>query len=502
MFAVGGLEMKRRSLPPFAPSLVESIRSLGYTLETAVADLIDNSITAKATTVHIKFSPYGEPFLAILDNGYGMDSNELEEAMRHGCKNPCDLRTENDLGRYGLGLKTASLSQCRKLIVVSYRNGLLSACCWDLDVIMEEKEWILIEFEQEEIRDLPFVSELKIQSEGTLVLWKSLDRIASGEESLEKALGDKMDRTRDHLSLVFHRYLNGEPGIRKLSIVINDNPVEPVDPFLTLHRATEPMIEENIVVEGHTIKIKPYILPHLSKLSREELNYAGGEEGLRRHQGFYVYRNKRLIIWGTWFRLIRQEELTKLARVRVDIPNALDHLWTLDIKKSKAHPPEAVRQNLRRIVERIAEGSKRVYKFRGRKVNDDNLIHSWERIQGRKGISYLINREHPIIQSLSLKLDDESYSLLEMLLETLESTYPIDSLYADMASDNRIGTYNVNIADRLMEIANCLIETASTIDGGSERLLNNLHQLDPFCLYPDITTQIVRRFEDAKRQRM
>jgi hypothetical protein len=477
---------------------MESIRSIGYTLESAIADLIDNSITAGASIVNIRFSPYGQPYLAILDNGSGMSPEELTRAMRHGSKNPWDPRTESDLGRFGLGLKTASLSQCRRLTVVSLKDGILSARCWDLDIIIDEEEWVLLDLEYEEIIDLPLVSELELQESGTLVLWQYLDRISNGETSIEKALGDKMEQASEHLALVFHRYLSGEQGLTRLKLIINGHSLEAADPFLLSNRATEPLHEENVQIEGHSIKIKPFILPHISKLSPEELNSVGGEEGFRRNQGFYVYRNKRLIIWGTWFRLIKQEELTKLARVRVDIPNTLDHLWTIDVKKSTAHPPEVVRNNLRRIVARIADGSRRVYTFRGRKINSDKFIHLWERMQGRKGISYQINRNHPLVKIIFSKINDEEKNILKLLLSSLEANFPADALYADMASDHKIKTIDEEVEEDLRFLAEYLFGAASSIEGGREKMLEGLHLLEPFCQYPDFTKKIVREYSNVE----
>lgn len=493
--------MEKISNPPFAPSLIESMRSIGYTLETAIADLIDNSITAKANTVKIRFSPYVNPYVAILDNGEGMSPEVLVDAMRHGSKNPRETRKENDLGRFGLGLKSASFSQCSNLTVVSLnKEGQLSAYCWDLDTIIKDKDWSLLKLEQEEIQLLPHVDELVNQGAGTLIVWRNLDRLSSGENSLETALGEKMDQTREHLALVFHRYISGEMGLSRLNISINNLNVESKDPFMLSNPATVIMPDENITVEGQIIKIKPYILPHISKLSPEELKRAGGEVGLRSNQGFYIYRNKRLIIWGTWFRLVGRKELTKLARVRIDIPNSLDHLWTIDIKKSRAHPPEVVRNNLRRIVNRIAEGSKRVYRYRGRKIRSDNIIHSWERVRGREGIFYRINRGHPIIKTIFTKLDSNTLSLFQMVLDTLEATFPADALYADMASDHRINMNDEGINEKLKDLADHLLKAASNIQGGEKRLLSELHMLDPFCLYPDLTNEIVRGYLNDDRE--
>lgn len=482
---------------PYAPSLIESMRSVGYSLETAVADLIDNSISAGARKILIRYSPHDDPYVAILDDGSGMAPDELTRAMRHGSSNPWDIRAATDLGRFGLGLKTASLSQCRKMTVISFKEGYLSARSWDLDLIAEREQWVLYVPEPEEIEKLPLVDDLKCKGHGTIVLWQQLDRIVAGQPNIKRALAEKMDLVREHLALVFHRYLTGEPGLGKIEILMNENPLSSFDPFLTWHSATIPLQEEAILIENHAVMIKPFILPHISKLSPDELRKAGGEEGLRRNQGFYIYRNRRLIIWGTWFRITRQEELSKLARVRVDIPNTLDHLWTLDIKKSAAHPPEEVKQNLRRIVDRIVGTSRRVYTYRGRTTTSDKLIHSWSRVEGREGISYVVNREHPVVTAFSARLDDDGKRMLELLLDTIERTFPADALYADMASDRPRCCEEDNLQEKFKELALCLLTAADTIDGGKARLLTCLVSLDPFCQYPEITESIIKELSDA-----
>ena len=121
-------------------------------------------------------------------------------------------------------------------------------------------------------------------------------------------------------------------GITKIKLSINGERVTAIDPFLE-GKSVQPMDDEVLVVHGQKIIIRPYILPHISKMTPEEIKALGGKDGLRKQQGFYVYRNKRLLVWGTWFRMMRQGDLSKLARVRVDLPNTLDDLWTLDIKK-------------------------------------------------------------------------------------------------------------------------------------------------------------------------
>jgi hypothetical protein len=484
---------------PYAPALIESMRAVGYSLESAVADIVDNSISAGARLIRLRFSPYDEPYVAIIDDGSGMDPGELKEAMRHGSQNPNDERSPDDLGRFGLGLKTASLSQCRQLTVATLKGGQLSAARWDLDVIATTERWTLLLLDQQEIWKLPFFDVLQSQGRGTLVLWRALDRLSLGEESVEAGLGEGMVRVREHLALVFHRFLSQDGHRRGIEISVNEDPVPPRDPFLIWHKATQTLPEERIRIAGSVVAVQPYILPHYSKLAPKELELAGGEEGLRRQQGFYVYRNRRLIIWGTWFRLARQEELTKLARVRVDMPNSLDHLWTLDIKKSAAHPPIEVRQGLRRIVERIAEGSRRVYTYRGRKASDDRIVHVWERVEGRLGISYRINREHPMVRSITNGLDDSDLILFESVLKGLEEMFPAEALYADMASDKRhVRQWPEPSEEDLADLAGQLLDACGGDPTLRSNLLSNLGLLEPFSHVPDITRAIVARMQDGR----
>lgn len=335
--------MKSFELPPYAPTLIESTRAIGYSLEAAVADIIDNSIAAGASKVDLFFFPVDKEYVAILDNGYGMDDKELTTAMQYGSKNPMDERSKEDLGRFGLGLKTASLSQCKSLTVITKKEDVLLARRWDIDYVASTGKWTLLILDKDEILQLPHVEELLKYDSGTVVIWQNLDRLKAGEINFEQALGRKIDVVRKHLSLVYHRYLAGEAGLNKIELKINNVKIEPMDPFLS-SKSVQAMDDEILIVRGKRIEVRPYILPHISKMTTDEIKMLGGKEGLRKYQGFYVYRNKRLLVWGTWFRMMRQGEMSKLARVRVDIPNDLDDLWTLDIKKSSAIPPAEVKK--------------------------------------------------------------------------------------------------------------------------------------------------------------
>lgn len=480
-------------LPPVAATLLEAMRAVGYSFQTAIADIVDNSISAGATQIDVMFSPYGEPYVAILDDGAGMDAEQLRTAMRHGSRNPLEVRPAEDLGRFGLGLKTASLSQCRRLTVISVRSGKVSGAIWDLDEVIKRESWSLLELDESDLHVVPEIEGLQKKESGTLVVWQKLDRVFAGEASKDRALQDRIDQAREHLALVFHRFLEAAPGKSPLLIHLNNVAVAPSDPYLRGAKGCQQLPQETFPIDGYYVGVEPYILPHVSHLSATQIAKAGGSEGLRRNQGFYVYRNRRLIIWGTWFRLARQEEMTKLARVMVDVPNALDHLWTLDIKKSTAHPPEAVRHGLLRIVERIADRSRTVYTFRGRKSTATGVVHAWERAEHRGGtVSYKINRDHDLFNTLRVAIPDDQARILEHFAQSLEQSFPFDALYADMAAEQRI-VEDIDLEaleESLFERAGLMLDALGRDSAAAKQLKDRLHLLDPFSRYPDIAARI------------
>ena len=257
--------MKEKIVVPFAPTLMESTRAIGYSIEAAIADIIDNSISASSGRIDIDFFPIGKAYIAILDDGCGMTEDELTAAMQYGSRNPLEIRDEDDLGRYGLGMKTASLSQCRILTVLSRKNGVFAGAQWNLNHVQKTGAWTLLLIDEKEAKDMPSYDKLKKYKNGTLVIWQDLDKFAVGESDIAEAFNRKMDLIREHLALVFHRYLSGETGLNKLDIRINEISVVPKDPFL-IKKSTQYMDEETITVRGKKVKVKPYILPHTSKL--------------------------------------------------------------------------------------------------------------------------------------------------------------------------------------------------------------------------------------------
>lgn len=479
--------MKSYNLPPDASTLMWSTRAIGYTTPSAVADLIDNSISANATKVSIQFVSGEKGYVSILDNGNGMTPEELRMAMKYGSRNPLQERSDTDMGRFGLGLKTASLSQCKRLTVVSKKNNKLSAYCWDLDHVLKVDNWELLELEETELCDLPQINKLKCMTEGTIVIWDKLDKIFAGEEDEEKALLVKIKEVEEHLALTFHRYLQGEPGLKKISITSNGNPIRPQDPFYITK--SDEMPSETIPVqyigsngekEIANVIVTPYILPFSDTLSQDELNALGGKEGLIKNQGFYIYRNKRLIVAADWFRLARKTDLSKLCRVKVDIPNTLDEIWTIDVKKSMAVPPEIILKNLRRIITPIIRAGKRKYKFRATKETSQDNLQLWVPSETRNGIIYSINPEYPVVKDIMKDVKDKRK--MQTLLRLLEQNLPVNAIHTDFHDDRKFAFEDVDIA--YQNTVNNLCELLKDVSPEQrEEEFNELMQIMPFAEY-------------------
>ena len=488
--------MKEKIVVPFAPILVESTRSIGYSFEAALADIIDNSISKDAKEIQVRFSSIREQYISIIDDGCGMSESELETAMRYGSQSSLDLRDERDLGRFGLGLKMASLSQCRKLTVITKKDGVICGARWDLDYIIETGDWSLMIYNENDVSDFPHVDILKGYSSGTIVMWTVFDRLNIGAANPHKVFDEKIEIARAHVALVFHRFMGDENFSKRLKINFNNEKVEPVDPFLTTNAATQPLTEQIIHIEGNVIKVKPYVLPYISKMSTKDKNQVGDINDLRQNQGFYVYRNKRLIVWGTWFRLIKQYELNKLARVRVDIPNTLDAIWEIDVKKSTASLPDIIKHNLVSIVVSTVGRSERVYKYRGRNVKNDDLVHIWEPIDNRGTIQYLINRDLPLYKSLEESLDEQGARYLDSFIKTIEDAFPYGDVYYRLAKNDSCIQPSSLEFDEVYQTAVNMIDYIKSKNGEVKSFLEKMDMYDCFNKYPDVIKAIREDFKN------
>jgi hypothetical protein len=425
--------------PPSAACLSASMRDLGYSLETAIADIIDNSISAGSNVIDIICDLSSEqPVLVIVDDGTGMSEQALLSAMRHGTGNPKLHRSPHDLGRFGLGLKTASFSQCKSLTVVSKQKNEVCAAEWNLDLIDDADDWLLTVMDESEIICLPYIE--KLGERGTVVIWRALDRLVEDTEGdrRDEIVNEKLETVSRHLSLVFHRFLAGDvKGYPKISITINGHAIAAFDPFCKKNSATQVLPEELVRIGDAEVRLQPYVLPHHSRLSVTEYDYYQDRSDFISNQGGYVYRNGRLMAWGDWFRLVPKGEATKLARVQIDFPNSLDEAWTIDIKKSRARPPQLVRERLRQIIAKITARSITVHRGRGQKLFQDDQAPFWERYADHGGIRFAINKFHPIIESLSSKLPSQDSSLFHILLDSISASLPVEMIYSDYSTHPR-----------------------------------------------------------------
>ena len=474
--------MKEKECIPFAPNLVESMRSIGYSFKTAIADLIDNSIGALAKRIDLIMLPDDNPYLIILDNGHGMSYEELELALRFGSKNPNEERTEEDLGRFGLGMKSASLSQCRKLTVVSKKNGVISAFSWDIDYINEQKKWVLIEYDSNTINKLPSIDKLNELEHGTYLLLENFDRVAASTQNLSNTLNTYMSDTIDHLALTFHRFI--ENG---LEIYVNNNLIEGRDPFLRKHHGTQPLKEIEVRADNFPIRVRPFILPHINKMTKDDIIKVGGREDLKTNQGFYIYRNKRLILYGTWFRFCRKEELTKLSRIMVDIPKDLDYMWNIDIKKSSATLPDILRTRLLSCIDFSVMGSKKVHKYRGRKTTSNDINYVWDRFENRDNkFEYRINRDLAQLKLFKNQLDHNQIKMLDNILKLIEETIPNYQIYLDTA-DNVFNSNEENQdIDIMVSQINDFLNMASQFNSSKKELLDVILNTEPYVNYKEL----------------
>lgn len=436
-------------------ALIESLRSVGYTLPTAVADIVDNSISANASEILINFHWSGkDSWISILDNGDGMNESTLKDAMRPGTKNPKDTRDPNDLGRFGLGLKTASFSQCRSLSVwTKEHGGSVYSRKWDLDYVALRNEWRLIkDFSHNHSHTLETLNKF---DSGTLVVWEQLDRIVDGSAvSLDEAhqrFLNALDDVRNYLSMIFHRHLSGDttPKREPLKIYINGNTNEhllrPWNPFRISEKVSSQESPLEIIQADNIIKIKGYVLPHKDRVTEEEFISGGGQRGWIAQQGFYIYRNDRILVAGDWLKLGRgkpwaKEEQYKLARLSIDIPNSLDLEWSLDVKKSTAKPPAKLRARLTGLAEKIRNDAKKVFTHRGeygpRQYNPSIIIERpWESKERNGHIIYKINRNHPLIKYVTSRLGP-LVNDLESLLRLVEETVPVQRIWLDSAESD------------------------------------------------------------------
>ena len=483
-----------KELAPRASALAESLRDMGYSLRTALADVIDNSITAGARNIDLFADTDDEiPAIGVLDDGSGMTQYELFEAMRPGSRSPLELRDADDLGRFGLGLKTASFSQCRRLTVLTRRDDVAACASWDLDTVAARNKWVVEVADSNSLGGIRWAD--RLVGDGTLVVWEKLDRLVGTDSGGDRRdLVRQLDEAATHLEFVFHRFLAGQGG-KRVSMSLNGRRLNAFDPFHANHPATQHHPEEVIRLDGRTIRIWPVTLPHHDKVSKVEWEKLGGPEGYVSNQGFYLYRNRRLILHGTWFRLARQLELTKLARVGIDIPNTLDAEWKIDVRKASAQPPPPVRERLRRIIEKMGVPSRRTYTARGAKLTEGSRIPVWVRIQDKNRISYEIDREHPLIAAFRGALGADRASELERILSLVAAALPVEALHVDVSANPDTVRSPVIATVDLETIVSSMWDILRVRGLSPSEITNWMHSAEPFRSDWERTSRLIDELE-------
>ena len=356
---------------PSARRLMTSMRDMGYDFATAVADVVDNSVEARAThvAIDVRFDGDGS-WVRIIDNGTGMKPAQIREALRYGSEREYD--GHESLGKFGLGLKTASLSQCRRMVIASRSSrerAEIYAYSWDLEHVHATDKWEILEVARDKHPEL--LRDPLADHTGTVVLWQRLDRILGFRhpygEMAKKRLSSMCREVEEHLAMVFHRFLAGEVGGKKLRITVNGNSVKPWDPFAREEQATKSLQPVSLAYDhdgvSGEILIEPFVLPHQEEFSSPQAHAAAaGPLKWNRQQGFYIYRANRMIQSGGWSNLRTMDEHIKLARVAVSFKPRLDEVFKINVAKMRVQIPQQLRDEFEKAIRPVISIAQTAYR--------------------------------------------------------------------------------------------------------------------------------------------
>lgn len=490
-------------IPPRASAMLESLRGVGYTPETAIADLIDNSITARAKNIWIEFIWRGPASaIRVLDDGHGMAEAELTEAMRPAGHHPLQARKPGDLGRFGLGLKTAALSQGRVLAVCSRTAGGQQAVrCWDLDHVADVDAWRLLRRTPAFIQADAAVPE-RLAS-GTTVVIGSLDRLLSStdEDSSRAQFLAIARRVEWHVGMTFHRFLEGpHPKVAMFIGAGSFSKIGPWDPFLQSHPATAATPVERLPHHAGAIEVQGFVLPHRDRLTTDQFNRAAGPDGWLSHQGFFMYRDQRLLVAGGWMglgpgRRWSRDDIHKLARIRLDLPSGGDAIWKVDIRKSTAVPPLALRPRLQALAEEVRRDAREVFAFRGGRSTrgaQPALVRAWTAVPGAGGTTYRIDRSHPVVRRM-IDSAGESGLPIEDMLHILERTLPVQRIWLETAERDEVADSapapQMTATDQSV-LLSIYTHMRTGLGLAADEARRRLAAVEPFSSYPDAIAQL------------
>ena len=503
-------------LGPRPAALVESLRAFPYSTPSAVADLIDNSIVAHSTHIHIDTSwNDGNPIVEIVDNGDGMSESQLREALRFAGSGPSEIRDSGDLGRFGLGLKTASLSQCSRLTVTTIQNGTISNLGWDVDELRDSGRW---EPCKSNLEIVDAHKKLLNNKNGTVIRWQKLDRLlgSDNENHSINDLDEIFEKVQDHLEMVFHRFLARVPsGSPKLTILINGQEIVPWDPFLDSYPISDQVwkVEENdLVLPSGVSRIVGYVLPTERQAIADGAHVMWEKAGRKRWnklQGFYVYRLDRLLTIGGYLDLDRLlDEHSKLARICIELDNKTDNDWLLDVTKSSVTPPMRSRDLLNRVAKSVC--TKATKRFRSQvfrfcvtckqrpcvcpKARKFEFVWNCPDLHSDDDGKFLINGDHSTIRDFSEKLDGDERTEFQNILKLISKTIPLALLRSvpqEAAGRRGLSFRDDSESERLIRsIASTLVETRLVSGEELAAIKELMLSTEPFSKYPDIVDEV------------
>jgi hypothetical protein len=419
--------------------LIKSIAEQGYSLESSLADLMDNSVSANADKIEVLIKMDQEPFtLFVADNGDGMDEEALKANMHFPSNSPEDKRNRFDLGRFGLGMKTASFSQTRCFTVLSRKKGTkqYNGRTWDVNYLKQTGKWMLIVNSDQEIELL--LDQYRSLSDGhlnpfekfeanTIVVWQGLYKFENylEKENRQSALKKQLTEvTADYLSLVFHRYM--ERKVSPLNIRINNNRISAFNPFPTTIPDFRPIEYKQRHFSTDTIKIEGFVLPSRSIGESQGISiWTTKNRSLMDMEGIYIYRSDRLIHFGGWNGLIKKAPRLQLARLRVEIGNSVDHLLHLNVAKSQIEIPHDLTTAFEKYIDELKMQAEREFFNRGIREFSSNSkkdnVKLFERKASNKGTLLELNSNFPLLKSLMSELHREQLTKLNVVIRMVNT---------------------------------------------------------------------------------